>query len=31
LDTSGQNALEIMELEEEIRQQEEDYTDSLID
>ena len=31
MDTSGANALEIMELEEEIRQQEEDYTDSLID
>ena len=31
MDTSGANALEILELEEEIRQQEEDYTDSLID
>ena len=31
MDTSGANALEIMELEEEIRQQEEDYTDTLID
>jgi hypothetical protein len=31
MDTSGANALEILELEEEIRQQEEDYTDTLID
>lgn len=30
-DTSGANALEILELQEEIRQGQEDYTDSLID
>jgi hypothetical protein len=31
MDTSGANALEILELEEEIRQGEQDYTDTLVD